>query len=104
KLTDIVVRAISPSTNDPNTAINCINRIGEVLIYLGNKPSQQPKDEKQQRKKDFQIKQHDFSNYLYKAFFQICHSTKEDVSVVVTVLRVCNLITKNISKSLHPAL
>ena len=104
KLTDIVVRAISPSTNDPNTAINCINRIGEVLIYLGNKPSQQPKDKKQQRKKDFQIKQHDFSHYLYKAFFQICHSSKEDVSVAVSVLSVCNLIAKNIPTNLHPVL
>src|SRR5699024_5840275 len=44
KLTDIVVRAISASTNDPNTTLNCSNRIGEVLKYVGNKPAQQPKD------------------------------------------------------------
>lgn len=104
KLTDIVVRAISPSTNDPNTAINCINRIGEVLIHLGNKPSQQPQEKDQQSKMSFIIKQHNFSHYLYKAFFQICHSSKEDVSVVVAVLKVCSLIASSTPENFHSSI
>src|SRR5690625_1958531 len=34
KLVDIALKSISPAMNDPHTAINCINRIGELLHEL----------------------------------------------------------------------
>jgi uncharacterized membrane protein len=34
QLEEIAVRALSPSTNDPHTAINCINQLGSLLAYL----------------------------------------------------------------------
>lgn len=92
KLTDIAIKAISPAINDPNTAINCINRISETLVYLGNKKFQQPGAEHNKDGQALVIKQHRFSHYLYKAFFQICHSAKEDVSVIVAILNGCKLI------------
>jgi uncharacterized membrane protein len=37
ELTDIGVRALSPSVNDPTTATLCIDRLGEVFAVLGNR-------------------------------------------------------------------
>jgi uncharacterized membrane protein len=35
QLADIAVRALSPGVNDPTTALNCIDRLAEVLVALG---------------------------------------------------------------------
>ncbi|MEX2582464.1 MAG: DUF2254 domain-containing protein, partial [Gemmatimonadota bacterium] len=37
ELTDIAVRALSPSLNDPTTAAMCVDRLGEVLSMLGRR-------------------------------------------------------------------
>jgi len=37
ELSDIAVKGLSPSLNDPTTAIMCIDRLGEVLTLLGNR-------------------------------------------------------------------
>lgn len=37
ELADIGIRALSPSVNDPSTAIVCIDRLSEVLIRLGTR-------------------------------------------------------------------
>src|SRR5699024_11002263 len=63
KLVEIALRAISPSTNDPNTAINCINRLGEIFILLGNKKWLRPELIDNQEQQRLTIKQHDFSYY-----------------------------------------
>lgn len=101
KLVEIALRAISPSTNDPNTAINCIYRIGEVLIHLGNKRWLHPELIDNEREQRLIIKQHDFSYYLYKTFYQIRHYAKEDVSVTTAILNVCKLIAGNTPVNIH---
>lgn len=37
ELTDIAVRALSPSLNDPTTAMQCVDRLGEILAMLGSR-------------------------------------------------------------------
>lgn len=37
QLVDIAVKALSPGINDPSTAMLCIDRLGEVLVALGNR-------------------------------------------------------------------
>lgn len=101
KLVEIALRAISPSTNDPNTAINCINRIGEIFIYLGNKKWLHPELIDNQKQERLTIKQHDFSYYLHKAFFQIRHYAKEDVSVTTAILNACKLIAGQTPANVH---
>jgi uncharacterized membrane protein len=34
---DIAVKALSPSVNDPTTALICIDRLAEILVVLGNR-------------------------------------------------------------------
>jgi len=87
KLVEIALRAISPSVNDPHTAINCINRIGALLIKIG-------KSERDMRfiaNKDKQLRvvrpNITFDQYLYKSFYQIKHYGKEDISVLTALLK-----------------
>ncbi|HUE96907.1 MAG TPA: DUF2254 family protein [Longimicrobiaceae bacterium] len=37
EVTDIAIRALSPSLNDPTTATQCVDRVGELLIRLGTR-------------------------------------------------------------------
>src|SRR5699024_7166090 len=68
KLVDIALKAISPAMNDPHTAINCINRLGELLHEL--------------TKVDHEL------IYLYKSFYQIRHYGKHDISIMYSILEV----------------
>jgi len=36
-LSDIAVKALSPSINDPTTAVLCIDRLGEILLAIGRR-------------------------------------------------------------------
>ena len=37
QVADIAVKALSPGINDPTTAMQCINRLGEALVQLGRR-------------------------------------------------------------------
>ncbi len=86
KLVEIALRAISPGINDPNTAINCINRLGRVLSRLGQKHIPQPLYHDNQKNLRVITKPVTYSTYLYKSFYQIRHYAREDVSVLGSIL------------------
>lgn len=88
KLVDIALKAISPAVNDPHTAINCINRMGELLHELtkGN-PELLYLTDKQQQIRCI-LKQKKFEDYLYKSFYQIRHYGKHDISIMYGILEV----------------
>ncbi|MFQ3545131.1 DUF2254 domain-containing protein [Halobacillus rhizosphaerae] len=86
KLVEIAVKAISPSTNDPHTAVNCINRIGSLLAELGTEyePIRYYADSNNQVRLMMEPKK--YSEYLYKSFYQIRIYGKHDISVMNGVL------------------
>jgi uncharacterized membrane protein len=43
QISDIAIRALSPSTNDPTTAIRCIDRLAEILARLGSRDPPEPR-------------------------------------------------------------
>lgn len=43
QISDIAIRALSPSTNDPTTAIRCIDRLAETLAQLGTRNPPEPR-------------------------------------------------------------
>ena len=43
QISDIAIRALSPSTNDPTTAIRCIDRLAEILAQLGSRNPPEPR-------------------------------------------------------------
>ena len=42
ELSDIAVKALSPGINDPTTALHCIDRLAEVLVFLGRRADPDP--------------------------------------------------------------
>ncbi|MGM7700251.1 DUF2254 domain-containing protein [Pseudalkalibacillus sp. Hm43] len=94
KLVEIALRAISPGINDPHTAINSINRIGSILAELGSIPFPRPYyyDEDDELRVIIDIQT--YRELLYKAFYQLRHYAREDVSVCASTLSVLHGITE----------
>ncbi|GAB4074275.1 DUF2254 domain-containing protein [Barrientosiimonas marina] len=86
KLVEIAVKALSPSKNDPSTAINCIHRLSSLLTEIaGNyKPVAYYSDANGELR--LIMAQKKFRDYLYKCFYQIKHYGKDDISVVCTMM------------------
>ncbi|WP_020008272.1 DUF2254 domain-containing protein [Salinicoccus albus] len=86
KLVEIAVKALSTSMNDPNTAINCIHRIGAVLSELAGNYRHVTYFSDNNGDLRLIMDQKDFRDYLYKSFYQIKHYGKHDISVVYNIV------------------
>ncbi|TGB01871.1 DUF2254 domain-containing protein [Halobacillus salinus] len=86
KLVEIAVKAISPSINDPHTAVNCINRIGSLLTELAHvhQPIRYYADDEEQLRLIIEPKE--YRDYIYKSFYQIRIYGKKDLTVMNGVL------------------
>ncbi|WP_066196167.1 DUF2254 domain-containing protein [Gracilibacillus timonensis] len=86
KLVEIAVKALSPSMNDPNTAINCIHRIGGLLSELADHyyPVTYFSDKNGDLR--FIMEQENFRDYLFLSFYQIKHYGKDDISVIYSMV------------------
>ncbi|QKS69953.1 DUF2254 domain-containing protein [Paenalkalicoccus suaedae] len=83
-LVEIALRAISPSLNDPNTAINCFNHLGTAMsrlttTYVEDYYYQEPKTNQPR----IMISQLPFKDFLYKTYYQLTTYGHEDISVVL---------------------
>ncbi len=88
KLEEIALRAISPSTNDPHTAVNCMNRIGVLLTELGEVQSYTPYLADTEDNLRIIHKPTKFEDYLYKSFYEIRYYGQNDVSVLYGIINV----------------
>lgn len=81
KLVEVGVRALSPGINDPNTAIHCLYKIGELIGIVASVD-----DDKiiVHENGAFQIlmKDFDLKREIHLAYEQLLHYGKEDLSVV----------------------
>lgn len=94
KLSEIALRAISPAINDPETAINCIEQLTQVFIKLGKSYSSSPYYCDEAGRIRVMLEKPSFMDYLYKAFYQIRHYGKEDVSVMSAVIKALTVIAE----------
>ncbi|KMM36171.1 DUF2254 domain-containing protein [Guptibacillus hwajinpoensis] len=101
KLVEIALRAISPGINDPNTAINCINRLGKVLSRLGQKHIPQPIYHDTKKNLRVITEPVTYSKYLYKSFYQIRHYAREDVSVLASILQSLEIAADGNKHDIH---
>ncbi|MFD1066975.1 DUF2254 domain-containing protein [Oceanobacillus locisalsi] len=86
KLVEIAVKALSTGMNDPNTAINCIHRIGSLLSELAG--NYYPVTYFSDNHGDLRLimEQKNFRDYLFKSFYQIKHYGKDDISVIYSII------------------
>ncbi len=81
QLVDIAIKAISPAVNDPTTALNCIDYLGEIIKKAA---SCEPisKQAKILLKRNIHIREFTFEQMVDLAFDQIYFWGKEDYIVV----------------------
>ncbi|RFU71255.1 DUF2254 domain-containing protein [Peribacillus saganii] len=94
KLVEIALRAIAPGKNDPETAINSIEQLGQILTKIAKENSPFPFYCDEQKNVRVIIEQPDFRDDLYKSFYQIRHYGKADVSVMVSIIKALTLIAE----------
>ncbi|RSL29555.1 DUF2254 domain-containing protein [Salibacterium salarium] len=82
KLVDIAIRAISPSVNDPHTALNCINRLAALLAEISIRHESHTYFVDQNDQLRFILYPKSFASYLHRSFFQIRMYGKDDISVI----------------------
>lgn len=85
KLVEMTLTALSPSTNDPNTAIHCIRKLALLMGKLFQSPSYYIEKYNADGLKIF------YTGYtaeedLYLSFYQIHHYGKDDPSVLYAIL------------------
>ncbi|MFS0749407.1 DUF2254 domain-containing protein [Oceanobacillus sp. 1P07AA] len=86
KLVEIAVKALSTGMNDPNTAINCIHRLGGLLTELAGNYREVTYFSDNQGDLRLIMEQKRFRDYLYKSFHQIKHYGKDDISVITNIV------------------
>ncbi|WP_261130049.1 DUF2254 domain-containing protein [Bacillus sp. Marseille-Q3570] len=94
KLTEIALRAISPAVNDPYTAITCIQRLGKILSRLAQTSLEEPYIYDSEKNLRVILNTGEFSQVLYKSFYQIRHYGKQDVSVIGAIFEALTLIAE----------
>ncbi|WP_447968132.1 DUF2254 domain-containing protein [Nitrospira sp. M1] len=94
QLVEVAVRALSPGINDPFTANNCIDRLGEALCQLTRRVFPSPYHyDKEQRLRVIESLV-TFPSILEAAFNQIRQNGRTSVSVTIRLLETLEVIAR----------
>jgi uncharacterized membrane protein len=88
QLVEVALRALSPASNDPFTAIDCVERLGAALVRLGRRriPSHLRFDYHGHLR--VIATPSSYSDIVNTAFDQIRRNAREDVAVTARILQV----------------
>jgi uncharacterized membrane protein len=91
QIVDVALKALSPSTNDTTTAINCIDYLASILARLAARPSESPF-----RSEEGQLRVISrgptFSGLLAEAFDQIRQNAEGNVAVLARLHQVLTTV------------
>lgn len=94
QIVEVAVRSLSPGTNDPYTAITCIDQLGSALCYLSSRQFPSPFSFDDEKVLRIIAKPTDFKGMLNAAFDQIRQYGHKSVAVTIrlleTLLRITN--------------
>ena len=87
-LAEIAVRALSPGINDPNTAVNCLDYLGDLLVRIAGHelPRQEMRDDEGRLR--VVVAAPDFRDFLERSLLGIACAGTGHVRVVLTLLGV----------------
>ncbi len=94
QLVEIALRALSPSLNDPFTAIRCIDRLSAGLSHLAQKDFPSPYRYDKQGNLRVIAESVTFVGILDTAFNQIRQNGKSDVAVTIRLLEAIAIIAR----------
>jgi uncharacterized membrane protein len=92
QLVEIAVRSLSPSLNDPFTAISCLDRLSEALVHLGRRET--PKTQRCDVDGELRllIDRPDFAGMVALAFDQIRQNARSKPAVIIRMLELIAMI------------
>jgi uncharacterized membrane protein len=98
QLVDIAIKAISPAVNDPTTALNCIDYLGNIIktAALSNTVSNEAR---LLRQRNIFIREFSFEQLVDLAFDQIYHWGKEDYIIVRHIIKTISFIIPFVENS-----
>lgn len=103
KLCEIAVRALSPGTNDPATAINCIDQLGFIFMKLSDDfYSLYYKDD--EGKIRIKMKTMNYDTLLYDHLYQIILYGKQDLKVISAIIRALARISRDANHDMKSSL
>jgi uncharacterized membrane protein len=88
QLVEIALRALSPSSNDPFTAIGCVDRLGAGLVRLGRRRIPSPFRSDSDGCVRVVATPPSYEGVVNAAFDQIRQNAREDVAVTIRLLEV----------------
>jgi len=92
QLAEVAVRALSPGTNDPFTAIACINRLGGALCRLGAVAWPQPLLRDERGSPRVFLVPTSLGRLLRRAFSQIIHYGGDNPAIARQVMKMLHQI------------
>ncbi|MGI8998356.1 MAG: DUF2254 domain-containing protein [Candidatus Limnocylindria bacterium] len=104
QLVDIAVKALSPSINDPTTAMNCIDRLVEVLTFSGLQSGPPRAFADSDDVVRLEIPFPGFDELVRLAFDQVRHYGGDAPAVVIHLARGLSILDSALPVPRHPAL
>ncbi|MFD1019247.1 DUF2254 domain-containing protein [Thalassobacillus hwangdonensis] len=99
KLSEIAIKGLG--NNDPQTAINTIHQMGELLVSVESYISFTPYLGDQDHHVRVVMESEDFSYYLYRGFGYIRHYAQDNYPIITEIISVLGLVAQNIDESKH---
>jgi uncharacterized membrane protein len=104
ELSDIAVRALSPSLNDPTTATMCVDHFGEILTRLGNRATPSPHRVDETGSIHFITEHFPWDRAVEVSFEKIRHYGKQAPSVLLRIIETCGRVRRLVPASRRPPL
>lgn len=103
EISDIAIKALSPSVNDPTTAMRCIDRLGELVADIGRR-RHAPPARYEQGEIRFAAKPVDYERVVGLAFDQIRHFGAGNPTIVRKLVDLLTQMMAVVPRERHPAL
>lgn len=104
ELTDIAIRALSPALNDPTTASQVVDRVGELLIRVGRRHEPDPSRTDAAGKVRFIARTLPWERAVEVGFAHIRNYASGSPNVMIRMVEVCGRIRAQVSPRRWPPL
>lgn len=98
QLVDMALRALSPSLNDPYTAVNCIDRLGAALCHLSARHPPSPYQYDQEGNLRVILDVPTYAGILDAAFNQIRQNSQRSLAVCLRLLEALQAIAVTVGR------
>ena len=96
QLVEIAVRSLSPSLNDPFTAISCLDRLSEALVHLGRRDLPRTQRCEVDGELRLLVDRPDFAGMVALAFDQIRQNARSKPAVIIRMLELIATIINSL--------